>query len=92
MNSFSESELEQVALEWLVGLGWGAKHGPDIAPGTFDAERDNYHQVVLEQRLADAIDRLNPDLPYQARDDAYRKLTRPGASLEARNRASTGCS
>ena len=32
--------------------------------------------------------RLNPDLPAEALDDAYRKLTRPeGATVEARNRA-----
>ena len=88
MTSFTESEVEDVALKWLEGLGWTVAHGPDIAPGTSDAERDNYDQVVLEQRLTDAIDTLNPDLPYQAREDALRKLTRPeGATLETRNRA-----
>ena len=35
-----------------------------------------------------AVQRLNPDLPAGALDDAYRKLTRPeGATVEARNRA-----
>ena len=82
MTTFSESEVEEAALEWLEGLGWAVAHGADIAPGTFDAERDNYDQVVLEQRLTDAIARLNPDLPYLARNDALRKLTRPeGATL-----------
>ena len=88
MTSFSESEVEEVALKWLEGLGWSVKHGPDIAPGTPDAERDSYDQVVLKRRLNDAVDRLNPDLPYPARDDALRKLTRPeGATLETRNRS-----
>ena len=63
MTSFSESEVEQIALDWLAGLGWSVAHGSDIAPGTPDAERDGCDQVVLEQRLADAIDRLNADLP-----------------------------
>ena len=46
-------------------------------------------QVVLEQRLRDALTRLNPDLPTAALDDAFRKLTRPeDSTLEARNRAS----
>ena len=85
MTSFSESEVEQLALDWLAGLGWSVAYGPDIAPGTPDAERDDCDQVVLEQRLADAIDRLNADLPSGAREDALRKLTRPeGATLETR--------
>ena len=34
------------------------------------------------------MDRLNPELPADALDDAFRKLTRPeGATVEARNRA-----
>ncbi len=88
MTTFSESEVEEAALQWLEGLGWAVAPGADIAPGTPGAERDNYDQVVLEQRLIDAIDRLNPDLPYAARDDALRKLTRPeGATIETRNRS-----
>ena len=88
MTSFSEYEVEDVALQWLEGLGWSVKHGKDIAPDTPGAERDGYDQVVLEQRLTEAVDRFNPDLPYQAREDAIRKLTRPeGATLETRNRA-----
>ena len=33
MTSFSESEVEQLALDWLAGLGWSVAHGPDIALG-----------------------------------------------------------
>ena len=63
-------------------------HGPDIAPDTPDAERDDYGQVALERRLRDSLAELNPGLPADALDDAFRKLTRPdGSTLEARNRA-----
>ena len=86
MTIFTESELEEASLEWLANLGWYTEYGPDIAPETFEAERDSYDQVVLEQRLIEILDRLNPDLPHEARDDALRKLTRPeGATLETRN-------
>ena len=86
--SFSEAVVEEAALAWLAGLGWQVAHGPDIAPDTFGAERADYGQVVLERRLRDALVRLNPDLPAEALDDAFRRLTRPeGATLEARNRA-----
>ena len=84
----SESEVEAAALEWLETLGWAVAHGPDIAPDTPGAERADYGAVVLQGRLRDALARLNPDLPASARDDAFRKLTRPeGATLEVRNRA-----
>jgi hypothetical protein len=36
-------------------LGWQVKHGPDIAPGGLFAERRDFGQVVLEQRLRDAL-------------------------------------
>ena len=86
-RSFTESEVEAAALEWLEDLGWRVAHGPDIGPHAADAERADYTAVVLEQRLRDALDRLNPDLPAEALDDAFRKVTRPeGSTLEARNR------
>ena len=75
-------------MAWLAGLGWRVAHGPDIAPDTPTAERDDYGQVVLARRLRYALADLNPTLPTSALDDAHRKLTRPeGATLEARNRA-----
>ena len=43
---------------------------------------------MLERRLRDALVRLNPSLPTEALDDAFRRLTHPdGPTLEARNRA-----
>ena len=83
-----DSIVEAAALDWLSGIGWGVAHGPDIAPDTPDAERRDYGQVVLERRLRDALAELNPSLPGEALDDAYRRLIRPeGSTLEARNRA-----
>ena len=88
MTTLSESTVESAALEWLFVLGWQTAHGPDIAPDTPGAERDNYGQVVLEKRLRDALSRLNRSLPASALDDALRRLTHPeGATLEARNRS-----
>ena len=87
-STFTESEVEAASLEWLEDLGWKVAHGPDIAPHAEGAERTDYGEVVLEHRLRDALDRLNPDVPAEALDDAFRKVTRPeGATLEARNRA-----
>lgn len=87
MISLTEAEVEVAALEWLAAIGWQTIHGTDVAPDTLGAERADYGQVVLERRLRDALARLNPELPYSAVDDAFRKLTRPeGATQETRNR------
>ena len=88
MNSFTESTVESAALAWLESAGWQVAYGPDIAPGMPAAERADYGEVVLPQRLRDALARLNPGLPAEALEDAFRKLTRPeGADLIQRNRA-----
>ena len=84
----TESEVEDAALEWLARLGWTVVHGPDIAPEAPGAERPDYGAVVLEQRLRDALARLNPGFPPSALDEAFNKLVNPeGVSLETCNRA-----
>jgi len=86
--SFTESVVEEAALAWLEGAGWQVRNGAEIAPGEPAAERNDYAQVILAQRLRDALARLNPALPVEAIDDAFRKLTQPeGADLIVRNRA-----
>ena len=88
MITLSESIVESAALEWLSTLGWEVAHGPDIAPDTPGAERDNYGEFILEGRLRESLSRLNPSLPASALDDALRRLTHPeGATLETRNRS-----
>jgi type I restriction enzyme R subunit len=91
----TESTVESATLAWFSELGWQVAHGPDISPAgdtltlaLSQRERESYSEVVLEQRLRDALARLNPALPAEALEDAFRKLTRPeGADLMQRNRA-----
>jgi type I restriction enzyme R subunit len=83
----SESTVEKAALEWLGEVGWDRRFGPSIAPGELWAERESWDQVVLLGRLTEAIDRLNPDLPAVAREDALRRVLRLDAPTQiARNR------
>jgi type I restriction enzyme R subunit len=87
-GGFSESEVEEAALAWLGALGYAVAHGPDIAPGELAAQRRDYGQVLLEDRLRQALARLNPTPPAKALEDAFRKVVRvEGATPEARNRA-----
>ena len=88
MTTTTEADVEQAALDWLSALGWQVAHGPASGPGTPNAERSDYGQVVLERRLRDSLAELNLCLPPSALDDAFRKLTRSeGSTLEARDRA-----
>ncbi len=90
MNSFTESIVEEAALAWLEELGYEILNGPTSAFDGPAPERSdpNYHDVILERRLKHALVLLNPELPSEALDDAYRKLCRIDApSLIERNRA-----
>ncbi|TDM05987.1 MAG: DEAD/DEAH box helicase [Ideonella sp. MAG2] len=70
----TEDQLEQEALGWLVEEGYTHLSGYDIAPEGPAAERDSYRQVLLPQRLREAIARLNPHIPLAAREDAFKQM------------------
>ena len=74
MTRLSETDVEAAALAWFGELGYGVGHGPDVAPGEPMAERDSFGEVVLVGRLREAIWRLNPAIPDEAREEALRKL------------------
>ncbi len=76
MFKFSESDVEEAALNWFSDLGYGILHGPEIAPGELLAERSSFDAVVLEKRLRAALAKLNADIPEEAREDALRKTLR----------------
>ncbi|MDQ7827013.1 MAG: type I restriction endonuclease subunit R [Candidatus Eremiobacteraeota bacterium] len=86
-KAFSESVLEEASLAWFSELGYTVLPGPDIEPEKPGAERRDFRQVLLMGRAQDAIARLNPTIPPDAREEALRKLTRAEApSLIGNNR------
>jgi type I restriction enzyme R subunit len=86
--SLNESIVEDAALEWFGELGYAVGHGPHLAPGEPAAERESFSEVVLVGRLREAIRRLNPAIPEEAREEALRKVLRVGTpSLTQSNRA-----
>ena len=70
----TEDQLEQETLGWLAEVGYRPLHGPTIAPEGEHPERSSYQQVLLPGRLREAIDRLNPQIPGTAREDALRQV------------------
>ena len=88
MPHFTESTVEEAALSWFAELGYTVAHAPHLAPGEIAAERNSFGDVVLVGRLRDAIARLNPAIPDDAREEALRKVLRHDApSLIGNNRA-----
>jgi type I restriction enzyme, R subunit len=86
--TFNESTVEDAALTWFGELGYAVAHGPDLAPGEPAAERESFGEVVLVGRLREAIQRLNPSIPDEAREEALRKVLRLATpSLTQTNRA-----
>ena len=86
-QKFTESTVEEAALEVLGELGYTVLHGPDIAPGELFAERANYGDVLLVKRLREALARINPRVPAEALDEAVRRVLRTETpKLEENNR------
>ena len=87
-EGIDESHVEDAALGWFGELGYAVGHGPHLAPGEAAAERASFGEVVLVGRLREAIQRLNPAIPEEAREEALRKVLRVGTpSLTQTNRA-----
>ncbi|MDP5190447.1 type I restriction endonuclease subunit R [Rheinheimera baltica] len=74
----TEDQLEQEVLGWLAEIGYTPINGYDIAPDGPSAERADYVQPLLLERLKAAIARLNPHIPLVARDDAIAQLKELG--------------
>ena len=71
----TENEIEQIALDILnEDLGYTVLYGPDLAEG--DSKEREYTEVVLQQRLKNAIDKLNPEIPSDAKEEAFKKALR----------------
>lgn len=45
---FSESHVEDAALEWLPGLGYAVLHGPDISPDG-PTPRDPFRRALFPE-------------------------------------------
>ncbi|MDP2728871.1 MAG: type I restriction endonuclease subunit R [Dehalococcoidales bacterium] len=83
----TESIVEEAAIEWFKSLGYQYLFGPDIACDGLHPERSSYGDVVLVERLRAALISLNPHIPAEAIEDAFRKLTRSDSpSLVLNNR------
>ena len=75
MVFLSEAAVEQALLDQLRALDYSIEREEDIGPDGHRPERESHDEVVLKKRFEDAVARLNPGLPLEARQDAIRKVT-----------------
>ena len=74
MAFLSEAEVEQALLEQLHALGYDIACEENIGPDGRRPERESHDEVVLRGRFEEAVARLNPHVPPEARQDAVRRV------------------
>ncbi|GAM62060.1 type I restriction-modification system [Vibrio ishigakensis] len=81
----TEDQLEQQCLDWFIDQGYLYKNGYDIAPDGDSPERDDYHQVVLKQRLFNQLVILNPELPEESLNQVVNTVSTPETPVLIKN-------
>lgn len=76
MTRITEQRIEEFAIELLEKLGYESIYGPDIAPDGKTPERETYEQVLLVERLQNAIKRINKSIPADAQAEAIKEIQR----------------
>ena len=76
MTKLTESHIETFAIELLQKQGYEYLYGPDIAPNGEAPLRAGFDEVLLLDKLKEAIDRINPKASVEAREDALRQVRR----------------
>lgn len=75
MAVISEDHIEQIIIQEFKELGYQYINGTHISPDGSMPERE-YNEVVLKNRLQEAIAKLNPSIPHEAQEEALRKVLR----------------
>ncbi|MEN9875289.1 MAG: hypothetical protein RLZZ529_286 [Bacteroidota bacterium] len=75
MAVISEDHIEQIIIQEFIDLGYSYVNGADISPEGTAQERE-YNEVVLKNRLLTAISILNPNVPFEAQEEAVKKVLR----------------
>ncbi|WP_027849446.1 type I restriction endonuclease subunit R [Marinospirillum minutulum] len=73
----TEDQLEQLCLSWFKETGYEVVCGYDIAPGEPAAERTDYRQVVLHNRLVQQLIKINPNIPVATLEQVALQIAQP---------------
>jgi len=70
----TESQLENNIIQLLQSQGYTHIYGPTIAPDITTIERNSFEEVILKQRLINAVNKLNPNIPEEAKQQAIKQI------------------
>lgn len=76
MTRITEHSIEDFAIKLLEHLGYEYIYAPSIAHDGENPERSSYEEVVLTQRMAEAVRRINPTVPPAAQEEAIKEIQR----------------
>ncbi len=72
----TENTIEEFSIELLERLGYQYIYAPDIAHDGEKPERASYEEVLLTERLQNAIRRINPKVPADSQEEAFKEIQR----------------
>lgn len=76
MTRITENIIEGFAIELLDKLGYEYIYGPNIAPDSENPERNSFEEVLLVNRLKNAVKRINHSIPVDAQAEAIKEIQR----------------
>ena len=77
MQLIDEEIVELQGIKWFRELGYDYKNGYLISPEGKNPERDEFRQVILEERLKSALIKINPDIPSQKINNSITQILNP---------------
>ncbi|NVK73216.1 MAG: type I restriction endonuclease subunit R [Oceanospirillaceae bacterium] len=81
----TEDQLEQLCIEWFNSIGYDYICGYDIAPGEPAAERADYHQIILHERLVKQLQIINPHIPLATLEQVAVQISKPETPILIKN-------
>jgi type I restriction enzyme R subunit len=81
----TEDQLEHLCLDWFKDTGYDYVCGYDIAPGEVGAERIDYRQIVLQGRLLQQLQVINPHIPTNMLELVAAQISKPETPILIKN-------
>jgi len=76
MTKITENEIELFAIELLEKLGFEYIYAPSIAPDSDMPMRESFAEVILKEKLQNALTAINPTLDYDLIEYAVKQCQR----------------
>ena len=81
----TEDLLEQLCLEWFQSTGYDYVCAYDIAPGESNAERSDYRQIILHDRLLSCLQTINSQIPLATLEQVASQLAKSETPILIKN-------